>query len=66
MKRFGEDFELTQDLLDDISVYMNDEIREKLHFSVAPCKPEDFLKAYISEDPVNFNKSSGAFNDVQL
>ncbi len=51
MKRFGEDFELTQDLLDDIAVYMNDEIREKLHFSVAPCKPEDFLKAYISEDP---------------
>lgn len=51
MKRFSEDFELTQDLLDDIAVYMNDEIREKLHFSVAPCKPEDFLKAYISEDP---------------
>lgn len=51
MKRYGEDFELTQDLLDDIAVYMNDEIREKLHFSVAPCKPEDFLKAYISEDP---------------
>lgn len=56
MKRFGEDFELTQELLDDIAVYMNDEIREKLHCSVAPCKPEDFLKAYISKDP--------AFEDI--
>lgn len=56
MKRFSEDFELTQELLDDIAVYMNDEIREKLHFSIAPCKPEDFLKAYISEDP--------AFEDI--
>ena len=50
MKRFGEDFELTQDLMDAIVVYMNDVIREKLHFSSAPCKPEDFIKAYISED----------------
>lgn len=29
MKRFGEDFELTQDLMDAIVVYMDDDIREK-------------------------------------
>lgn len=52
MKRFGEDFELTQELLDNIAVYMNDDIREKIHRAFAPCKPEDFLKAYISEDLV--------------
>nr|DAH71481.1 MAG TPA: hypothetical protein [Caudoviricetes sp.] len=56
MKRFGEDFELTQELLDDIAVYMNDEIRENIHRALAPCKPEDFLKAYINEDP--------AFEDI--
>jgi len=30
---------------------MNDEIREKLHRVLAPCTPEDFLKAYVKEDP---------------
>lgn len=51
MKRFGEDFELTQELLNNIAVYMNDDIREKIHRAFAPCTPEDFLKAYVKEDP---------------
>lgn len=50
MKRFGEDFELTQDLMDAIVVYMDDDIREKIHRALAPCTPEDFLKAYVKED----------------
>ena len=30
---------------------MNDEIREDLHFKMAPCEPEEFLKAYVERDP---------------
>lgn len=51
MKRFGENFELTQDLMDAIVVYMDDDIRENIHRALAPCTPEDFLKAYVKEDP---------------
>ena len=51
MKRYGKDYKLTQNLMDTISVYMNDEIREKVHFELAPCDPEEFLKRYLELDP---------------
>lgn len=51
MKIYHEDFELTQDLMDAIVVIMDDEIREKIHCALAPCTPEDFLKAYVKENP---------------
>lgn len=51
MKRYGKRFILKQDFMDLIAIYMDDEIREKLHFEMAPCKPLDFLKRYISFDP---------------
>lgn len=51
MKIYHEDFELTQDLMDAIVVFMDDEIREKIHWALAPCTPEDFLKAYVKENP---------------
>lgn len=51
MLRYGRKFNITQELMDIIATYMNDDIREDLHFRLAPCKPEDFLKAYIKEDP---------------
>lgn len=51
MKRFGEDFELKQELMNAIAIYMNDDIREKIHRSLVPCTPADFLKAYVKEDP---------------
>ena len=28
-----------------------DEIREDLHFEMAPCEPEEFLRAYVEKDP---------------
>ena len=40
MTRYGEDFTLTQEELDNIATYMRDEIREELHFDLAPCAPE--------------------------
>lgn len=51
MKMYHEDFELTQDLMDAIVVFMDDEIREKIHCALAPCTPADFLKAYVKVDP---------------
>ncbi len=51
MTRYGEEFELTQELIDTIATYMEDEIREKVHFELAPCTPEEFLKRYLELDP---------------
>ena len=31
--------------------YMDDDIREKLHFELAPCSNETFLKRYFEFDP---------------
>lgn len=51
MKRNGKDFILTQDLMDVIATYMNDEIREDLHQELAPCNPDEFLTRYLELDP---------------
>lgn len=51
MTRYGENYELKQDMLDVIATYMDDDIREGLHFDIAPCSPEEFLKKYIELDP---------------
>ena len=42
---------LTQELLDTIVTYMNDEIREDVHVELAPCTPEEFLRRYVELDP---------------
>lgn len=41
---------ITQDLLDDIATYMDDEIREQVHIELAPCTPEQFLRRYVELD----------------
>lgn len=51
MKRHGEEFTLDQGLEEVIVTYMDDEIREKVHFEMAPCTPEEFLRRYIELDP---------------
>lgn len=38
-------------LMETISTYMEDDIRESIHFNLAPCSNEDFLKAYCKSDP---------------
>lgn len=50
MKKYNEDFELTQEELDNIATYMNDEIREDVAFDLASCTPEEFLKEYVNRD----------------
>ena len=42
---------LTQDKMDIIATYMDDEKREQVHNELAPCNPEKFLKRYIEIDP---------------
>ena len=44
MKRYGEKFELTEEVLDTIVSCMDDDKRECVHFELAPCKPEEFFK----------------------
>lgn len=51
MTRYGEKFELNQDLMDAIATYMDDEKREQVHNEIAPCSPEEFLKKYLKLDP---------------
>ena len=50
MKRYGEKFELTEEVLGTIASYMDDDKRERVHFEIAPCKPEEFLKRYLELD----------------
>ena len=40
---------ITQELLDEIATYMNDDIRESMHGDYD--NPEEFLKVYVEKDP---------------
>ena len=42
---------IEQKTMDAIAAYMNDEKREQVHFELAPCDPEEFLKRYLELDP---------------
>ena len=37
-------------LMDAIATYMDNDIREELHFKFAPCSPKKFLQEYIKRD----------------
>lgn len=41
---------LSQETLDIIATYMDDDIREDLHFRLAPCEPKVFLQEYCKRD----------------
>ena len=43
MLRYGEKLDLDKNLWDAIVTYMNDDIREDVHFDLAPCSEEEFL-----------------------
>ena len=43
--------ELTADQLNAIAQHMNDTIRESIHAEIAPCRPGQFLAAYMEHDP---------------
>lgn len=50
MKKYGEDYTLTQEDLDVIATYMNDDIRERVHNNMAYDTPEEFLREYVEID----------------
>lgn len=50
MKRYGEEFKLTDELMTTIASYMDDEIREDLHQDIAPCSNEEFITRYVERD----------------
>lgn len=41
---------ISNELMENICTYMNDDIREELHFKLAPCSHRTFLKAYCKRD----------------
>lgn len=47
MKRLIDD-----NLMETIATYMDDDIRESLHFDLAPCSNEKFLLEYCKADPL--------------
>lgn len=54
--------EVNQVSLDEIAVYMNDEIREQVHAELAPCTPEEFLTRYLQLDCEFINLLLSEFN----
>ena len=42
---------IDSELMETISSYMNDDIRESIHFDLAPCSNEEFLLEYCKADP---------------
>lgn len=50
MKRYGEIYTLTQEDIDVIATYMDDDIREEMHGNIDYFTPEDFLKEYVKRD----------------
>ena len=42
---------ISNEIMENICTYMNDDIREELHFKLAPCSNRTFLKAYCERDP---------------
>lgn len=65
MKRYGEEFTPTQELMDKIASYMDDDTRETVHFELADCEPEEFLKKYLELDP-DFSEVLDSVFDIEL
>ena len=42
---------INSDLMNRIAVYMDSDIRERVHFELAPCTPTEFLGRYLELDP---------------
>ena len=42
---------LNDKVMNAIASYMDDDKREQVHFELAPCSNEEFLKRYLELDP---------------
>jgi len=43
--------------IDDIAIYMDNDIREKLHAELAPCEPQKFVDRYAEEHKEKFGET---------
>ena len=41
---------ISNETMENICTYMNDDIREELHFKLAPCSNRTFLEEYCKRD----------------
>lgn len=55
---------IDQRTMEAIAVYMDNEKREQVHFELAPCEPEKFLKRYLELDPDFENVLKSEFSIV--
>lgn len=55
---------ISNETMNTIASYMDDEIREELHFKLAPCSHRRFLKAYCKRDPEFTELLKNEFNIV--
>lgn len=46
-----QSYKIDSDEMSNIATYMNDDIRERVHFELAPCSNEEFLIRYLHYDP---------------
>lgn len=51
----GEEEEIDSNVMDAIAALMDDKTRERVHYELAPCSSEAFLKRYCELEP-NFEK----------
>lgn len=56
---------ITQELMDTIATYMDDEIREQVHAEIAPCEPEEFLRRYLELDS-EFSELLESFFGIEM
>lgn len=42
---------MNNELMELVATYMDDEIRERVHFELAPCAAQEFYDRYIELDP---------------
>ena len=43
--------EVTNEEMNDIALYMNDDLREAIYREIAPCTNEEFIIAYCNTEP---------------
>lgn len=41
---------ISDEVMEMLEIYMDDELREKAHYNVAPCTNDEFLKEYCKLD----------------
>lgn len=60
-----QSYMIDSDEMSNIATYMNDDIRERVHFELAPCSNEEFLVRYLQYDP-DFEATLKTEFDIEL